>query len=80
MNARTSIALILSAALLASPTLAAEVAPLPAGNPAGTKQAALSIPTLPALIIVGSLVVAAVAGAGGFGTSHVATSTSGTSS
>jgi len=63
---------------LAAPALAADNAatPLPAGKPAGVKQAAFGVPTLPFLIIAGSLIFAAVAGAGGFSSS----STSGTSS
>jgi len=45
MNVSKLVAVVLSAILAASPTLAAEAiqAPLPAGKPAGTKEAALQM-------------------------------------
>jgi len=73
----------LCAALLTSPVLAenaATTAPLPAGKPAGTKQADLfGIGLLPTLLITGAIVVAAVAASGGFD-SKSSSSTTGTSS
>jgi hypothetical protein len=75
-------ALVLSAALLASPTLAAEIAPapLPPGHAAGTKQADLfGVTGLPLIIIVGALGLALAAGLGAFDSSNN-NSTSGTSS
>jgi len=80
MKAGKLSAFVLSAALMASPTLAADVAPaapLPSGNAAGTKQATLmGVSGLPLLIIVGSVALALTAGLGGFNNSTASTGTS----
>jgi hypothetical protein len=82
MKAGKLSALILSAALLASPTFAADVAPapLPPGHAAGTKQANLfGVTGLPLVIIVAAVGVALAAGLGAFDNSKT-TSSTGTSS
>lgn len=75
-------AVVLSAALFATPTMAADNAatPLPAGKPAGTHEAALNVPTVPLLIIAGSLALALAAGLGAFDNSTASTASTGTSS
>lgn len=71
------------AALVASPVLAepsASVTPLPAGKPAGTKQADLfGVGVLGTLLITGAVVVGIVAATGGFD-SKTTTATTGTGS
>lgn len=73
-------ALVLSAALLASPTLAADVAttPLAAGKPAGTKDAALiaGIPLYVMGLALVGIVVGVTAGNSAIKTAPTATGTS----
>ena len=78
MKAGKLSAFVLSAALLASPTFAAEIAPapLPAGHAAGTKQADLfGVTGLPLIIIVAALGLALAAGVGAFDNSKAVSST-----
>ncbi|MBV9548346.1 MAG: hypothetical protein JO256_01585 [Alphaproteobacteria bacterium] len=71
-------AAIVSAALLASPTFAADTSktPLPPGQPAGVQKAALGGLSAGTVILIGVGIIAIIAVAGGFNDS----STSGTSS
>jgi sugar (pentulose or hexulose) kinase len=78
MKAGKFSALVLSAALLASPTLAAEIAPapLPPGHAAGTKQADLfGVTGLPLVIIVAAVGLALAAGLGAFDNTKTVSST-----
>ena len=80
MSAKKFVVAGLTAALLVSPTLAAEVsqAPLPAGKPAGVKQADLfGLTGWTLALFVAAAAVGITAAAGGFNSNSTATTGTG---
>ncbi|HJR56817.1 MAG TPA: hypothetical protein VJ798_09575 [Rhizomicrobium sp.] len=67
MKSKSILAGVVAASLLVSSAFAAEKAgPLPAGKPAGTKEAAFLGPNAPIILAVAVAVFVAVAASGGF--------------
>ncbi|MBV9548073.1 MAG: hypothetical protein JO256_00185 [Alphaproteobacteria bacterium] len=77
MKAKSIMTGVTAAVLLVSSAVA-DIAPLPSGKPAGTKQATLlGLTGLPLVALIAAVSIAIVAAAGGFDNSTTATSGTG---